>query len=40
MKRLVIMTIGKTHSGKTTFGKQLEMQPNSIVIEKTITQRF
>ena len=35
MKRLVIMTIGKTHSGKTTFGKQLEKElPNSIVIDQ------
>ena len=34
MKRLVIMTKGKTHSGKTTFGKQLEKElPNSIVID-------
>jgi len=24
MKRLVIITIGKTHSGKSTFAKQLE----------------
>ena len=35
MKRLVIMTIGKTHSGKTTFGKKLEeMLPTSIVIDQ------
>ena len=24
MKRFVIMTVGKTHSGKTTFAKELE----------------
>ncbi|MEC2474629.1 ATP-binding protein, partial [Bacillus thuringiensis] len=24
MKRLVIITVGKTHSGKTTFAKALE----------------
>lgn len=35
MKRLVIMTIGKTHSGKTTFGKNLEEKlPTSIVINQ------
>lgn len=26
MKRLVIMTVGKTHSGKTTFAKALEKE--------------
>lgn len=35
MQRLVIMTVGKTHSGKTTFAKQLEQQlHNSIVIDQ------
>ncbi|MET3699585.1 predicted kinase [Bacillus oleivorans] len=35
MKRLVIMTVGKTHSGKTTFAKALEQKlQNSIVIDQ------
>ncbi|MCY9658833.1 ATP-binding protein [Paenibacillus chondroitinus] len=35
MKRLVIITVGKTHSGKTTFAKILEQQlPNSLVIDQ------
>lgn len=35
MKRLVIMTVGKTHSGKTTFAKSLEKRmPNSIVVDQ------
>ncbi|WP_318837459.1 ATP-binding protein [Psychrobacillus glaciei] len=35
MNRLVIMTVGKTHSGKTTFAKALEEQiSNSIVIDQ------
>lgn len=35
MKRLVIMTVGKTHSGKTTFAKALEKKmPNSIVVDQ------
>lgn len=35
MKRLVIITVGKTHSGKTTFGRALEQQmPNSLVIDQ------
>jgi hypothetical protein len=35
MKRLVIMTVGKTHSGKTTFAKALERQlHNSLVIDQ------
>lgn len=29
MKRLVIITIGKTHSGKSTFAKQLEKKLNN-----------
>jgi predicted kinase len=35
MKRLVIMTVGKTHSGKTTFAKELEKElHNSVVIDQ------
>ena len=35
MKRLVIMTVGKTHSGKTTFAKALEKELfNSFVMEQ------
>lgn len=35
MKRLVIMTVGKTHSGKTTFAKALEKKmPHTIVIDQ------
>ncbi|MBS4200793.1 ATP-binding protein [Bacillus sp. FJAT-49732] len=35
MKRLVIITVGKTHSGKTTFAKALEQQlHHSIVIDQ------
>ncbi|MEC0243622.1 AAA family ATPase [Paenibacillus dokdonensis] len=35
MKRLVIITVGKTHSGKTTFAKALEQKlPNSVVIDQ------
>jgi adenylate kinase family enzyme len=35
MKRLVIITVGKTHSGKTTFAKTLEHQlHNSLVIDQ------
>ncbi|MFC7783432.1 MULTISPECIES: ATP-binding protein [unclassified Rossellomorea] len=35
MTRLVIMTVGKTHSGKTTFAKSLEEQLlNSVVIDQ------
>jgi adenylate kinase family enzyme len=35
MKRLVIITVGKTHSGKTTFAKALEQQMhNSLVIDQ------
>lgn len=34
-KRLVIMTVGKTHSGKTTFAKELENKlENSLVIDQ------
>ena len=35
MNRFVIMTVGKTHSGKTTFAKRLENElPNSVVIDQ------
>ncbi|BCB02534.1 ATP-binding protein [Bacillus sp. KH172YL63] len=35
MLRLFIMTVGKTHSGKTTFAKKLEKQlMNSVVIDQ------
>ncbi|MFJ7827482.1 AAA family ATPase [Psychrobacillus sp. NPDC096623] len=35
MKRLVIMTVGKTHSGKTTFARALEKElTNSVVIDQ------
>ncbi|RAV12216.1 ATP-binding protein [Paenibacillus contaminans] len=35
MKRVLIMTVGKTHSGKTTFAKALERQlHNSIAIDQ------
>lgn len=35
MKRLVIFTVGKTHSGKTTFARTLEQKlNNSIVIDQ------
>jgi len=35
MNRFVIMTVGKTHSGKTTFSKSLEKEMhNSVVIDQ------
>ena len=35
MSRLVILTVGKTHSGKTTFAKALEKEMlNSVVIDQ------
>jgi predicted kinase len=35
MKRLVIITVGKTHSGKTTFARALEQKlKNSIVMDQ------
>jgi len=35
MKRLVIITVGKTHSGKTTFAKELEQHlHNSLMIDQ------
>ena len=32
MNRIVVVTVGKTHSGKTTFAKQLELQLKNVVI--------
>jgi len=32
MKRFVILTVGKTHSGKTTFAQALEKQMDNIVV--------
>lgn len=41
MKRLVIMTVGKTHSGKTTFAHALEKQlSNSFVIDQDNHAQF
>lgn len=41
MKRLAIITVGKTHSGKTTFAKELEQQlNNSIVIDQDTHAEF
>lgn len=41
MKRLMIMTVGKTHSGKTTFAKALEKEmPNSVVIDQDNQAEF
>jgi predicted kinase len=35
MKRLIIMTVGKTHSGKTSFARALEQElNNSLVIDQ------
>ena len=35
MKRFVIITVGKTHSGKTTFAKALEKElKNSVMIDQ------
>ena len=35
MKRFVIMTVGKTHSGKTTFAKSLEqVLDNALIIDQ------
>lgn len=35
MKRLVIITVGKTHSGKTTFAKELEKElPHSSIMDQ------
>ena len=41
MKRLVIITVGKTHSGKTTFAKELENElPHSFVIDQDNQAEF
>lgn len=41
MKRLVIITVGKTHSGKTTFAKALEKQlNNSFVMDQDNQAEF
>lgn len=41
MKRLVIMTVGKTHSGKTTFARDLELAlNNAFVMDQDITAEF
>lgn len=41
MKRLVIMTVGKTHSGKTTFARDLERElKNSVVIDQDNQAEF
>ncbi|MEH7236841.1 AAA family ATPase [Bacillus sp. JJ1562] len=41
MKRLVIMTVGKTHSGKTTFARALEKElTNSIVMDQDNQAEF
>ncbi|MBP2111091.1 ATP-binding protein [Paenibacillus silagei] len=41
MKRLVILTVGKTHSGKTTFGRELERRlPESAVIDRDDVAEF
>lgn len=32
MKRLVIMTVGKTHSGKSTFARMLEKNMNNSLL--------
>lgn len=41
MKRLVIITVGKTHSGKTTFAKALEKElPHSFVMDQDHQAEF
>ncbi|WP_434163962.1 AAA family ATPase [Bacillus thuringiensis] len=41
MKRLVIITVGKTHSGKTTFAKELETElPNSFIMDQDNQAEF
>ncbi|HDR8193853.1 AAA family ATPase [Bacillus thuringiensis] len=41
MKRLVIITVGKTHSGKTTFAKELEKElPNSFIMDQDNQAEF
>jgi len=35
MNKIVVVTVGKTHSGKTTFAKQLELQlKNTVIIDQ------
>lgn len=41
MKRLVILTVGKTHSGKTIFARALEQSlPESVVIDRDDLAEF
>lgn len=41
MKRFVIITVGKTHSGKTTFAKELEKKlPHSFVMDQDNQAEF
>lgn len=41
MKRLVIITVGKTHSGKTTFARALEKElPHSFIIDQDNQAEF
>ncbi len=41
MKRFVIITVGKTHSGKTTFAKALEKElPHSFVMDQDNQAEF
>ncbi|MBM7578615.1 AAA family ATPase [Jeotgalibacillus terrae] len=41
MKRLAIITVGKTHSGKTTFARQLEQKlTNSFVMDQDTHAEF
>ncbi|MGN5651376.1 ATP-binding protein [Bacillus sp. Brlt_9] len=41
MKRFVIITVGKTHSGKTTFAKELEKElPHSFVMDQDNQAKF
>ncbi|EJQ00071.1 ATP-binding protein [Bacillus cereus] len=41
MKRLVIITVGKTHSGKTTFARTLEKElPNSFIMDQDNQAEF
>ncbi|MGN4766712.1 AAA family ATPase [Bacillus cereus group sp. MYBK216-2] len=41
MKRFVIITVGKTHSGKTTFAKELEKEfPHSFVMDQDNQAQF
>ncbi|MEX0138597.1 AAA family ATPase [Bacillus nitratireducens] len=41
MKRLVIITVGKTHSGKTTFAKELEKKlPHSFLMDQDNQAEF